>query len=88
MLQAYSFQIGLSESKLLKMSGPDVGCCAIEEEDMVFKMHVTVKKCSISNDKTMGILWLSAVDVEDHSLKVCISLLCLVFHAGMYLVPN
>jgi len=56
MLQAYSFQIGLSESKLLKMSGPDVGCCAIEEEDMVFKMHVTVKKCSISNDKTMGIL--------------------------------
>jgi hypothetical protein len=56
MLWAYSFQIDLSEDKLLNGSGPDVGCRAIEEVDMAFKMHVIVKRCSISNDKTMGIL--------------------------------
>ena len=55
MLWAYSFRIGISEGKQVKRSGPDVGCCIIEE-DMVFKMHITVKRCSISNDKTMGIL--------------------------------
>jgi hypothetical protein len=56
MLWAYSFQIGISEGKLLRRPGLDVGCHAIEEEDTVFKMNVTVKRCSISNDKTMGIL--------------------------------
>jgi hypothetical protein len=56
MLWAYSFQIGISEGKLLKRSGPDVVCHAIEEENMVFKMHVTFKRCCVSNDETMGIL--------------------------------
>jgi hypothetical protein len=56
MLWPYSFQIGISEDKQMKRSGPDVGCQAIEEEDMFFKMHATVTRCSISNDKTIGIL--------------------------------
>ena len=56
MLWAYSFQIGISECKQVKRSGPDVGCYSIEEEEMFFKMHATVTRCSISNDKTPGIL--------------------------------
>jgi hypothetical protein len=58
MLWAYSFHIGISEGKLLKRPGPDVGCRAIEEEGTVFKMQVTVKRCIISNNKTVGILLL------------------------------
>jgi hypothetical protein len=50
------FQIGISEDKLLKRSGPDVDCHAIEEGNMVFKMHVTFERCCISNDETMDIL--------------------------------
>jgi hypothetical protein len=56
MLWVYSFQIGICEGNSWKRAGLDVGCRAVEEEDMVFKMNVTVKRCSISNDKTMGIL--------------------------------
>jgi hypothetical protein len=44
MLRTYSFQIGIFRGKLLKRPEPDVGCCAAEEEeDIVFKIHATVK---------------------------------------------